>query len=45
MSGRIIKRLVLKIDEILNDLTNYKPPRNELKDLERVHVRSFVIIF
>ena len=39
------KRLVLKIDEILNEPAHYKPLRNELKGLRSVHVGSFVIIF
>jgi len=39
------KRLNEKINEILQDPSHYKSLRNVLKNRQRVHIGSFVVIF
>lgn len=41
----LFRRLEFKIEEILENPTHYKPLRDDLKGMRRVHVGHFVIIF
>lgn len=34
-----------KIDEVIQHPEHYKPLRHDLKNLRRVHIRSFVLVF
>lgn len=41
----LLKRLNSKIEEILEDPSHYKNLRNILKNRQRVHIGSYVLIF
>lgn len=41
----LLDRIKSKIKEILENPYHYKPLRNDLKGLRRVHVKSFILIF
>jgi mRNA-degrading endonuclease RelE of RelBE toxin-antitoxin system len=43
----MFERIMKKIEDIVNseDITHYKNLRNEMKELKRVHIGHFVLVF
>lgn len=44
---KLYEQIIKKIEEIINayDVEHYKNLRNDLKDLKRVHIGHFVLVF